>query len=151
FEASYDFSLGEDQFNLGVSGTHVDKLDEFFDPSDKNAVDPALGELGFPEWAGNASFSWTHGPLGLHWDTEYVGEQALSGVEIETARQQFGGSAIAKPVFIHDFSFDYDIQERYQLYGGVNNVTNEKPFITEETFPTTAIGRFFFIGVRVTL
>ena len=34
------------------------------------------------------------------------------------------------------------------LYGGVNNISDELPYITEQAFPVSPRGRFIFLGAR---
>jgi hypothetical protein len=38
-----------------------------------------------------------------------------------------------------------------QVFGGVNNLSDVKPFITERAYPASPIGRSFFIGARWTM
>ena len=147
----YAFDVDENQFTLSVSGTWIDKLDQFFDPGDPTAVDPELGELQRPEWAGVASLSWQRGPLLINWQTRYQDRQALRAVEIETADIVYGPNGFADEVFIHDVSFNYDFSENLSLYGGINNIGDKNPFITEQAFPVSPLGRFFFLGFNVTL
>lgn len=147
FAARYNFDVADFNFDLGVSGTRVRKLDEFFDPSDLNLVDPELGELQRPKWAGNVTGAVSYGPVRLNWQTQYLGKQALRSVEIETVDQIFGPAGIQGNTFIHDISFTYDVHDNVRIYGGVNNVADKQPFITEQAFPVSGIGRSFFLGV----
>jgi outer membrane receptor protein involved in Fe transport len=145
----YQFDIDENQFTLSAGGTWVNNLDQFFDPGEPTANDPELGELQRPEWAGSASLTWQRGPVLLSWQTRYQSEQALRSVEIETADITYGPNGFADEVFLHDFSFSYEVKEGFEVYGGVNNVTNKKPFVTEQAFPVNPLGRYFFLGVNV--
>jgi outer membrane receptor protein involved in Fe transport len=145
----YRFDLGEHGFTLGASGNWVDKLDRFFDPSDLTFIDPELGEIQRPEWAGNASLTWDWSGLSVTWSTNFQDEQALRAVEIEDIGTVYSAdNAIAGRTFIHDISFNYDVSDEYSIYGGVNNIFNERPFVTEQAFPVSPVGTFFFIGAR---
>ncbi len=148
FSALYQGSWGAYQYSVHVSGTKVLKLDNFFDPADPTALDNELGELQRPEWAGNIRANVRRGPFNFNWQTQYIGKQGLRAVEIETVDVIFGPAGIASRTFIHDVSFSYQVDDRIQVYGGINNLTDEKPFITEFAFPVSPIGRFFFIGVN---
>jgi outer membrane receptor protein involved in Fe transport len=147
FNVQYAFDVGTNAFELGVSGTWMDELNNFFDPGDASAVDPELGELQRPEWAGTLTAAWRRGPLAVRWQTFYMDEQALRAVEIEDVESTFGSAGIEDEFYSHDLSISYDIDNRLQLYGGVNNVTDEEPFLTEQVFPVNPRGRFFFLGV----
>ncbi|UTW55750.1 TonB-dependent receptor domain-containing protein [Kordiimonas sp. SCSIO 12610] len=150
FQAKYDFDIDEHAFSIGFNGTYFDKLDNFFDPTDLTAVDPELGELQRPEWAGNGFLNWSYDRITVGWQTQYMDSQALRGVEIETATELFGeGNAITNEVFIHDINASYQLTDNVRVYGGVNNLTNKSPFITENAFPVSPRGRVFFLGVNV--
>jgi outer membrane receptor protein involved in Fe transport len=148
FAVQYQFEVGASDFRLGLGGTWMDKLDNFFDPSNPEAVDPSLGELQRPEWAGNFTAEWAFGPVAVAYQMHYQDEQGLRAVEIETAAINYGPAGIADSVTIHDISAAWDISDRYRLYGGINNFTDEEPFITEFAYPVSPVGTFFFLGIE---
>ena len=119
--------------------------------SAQDAVDPELGELRRPEWAGNLNASVQRGPVQLRWQTQYLGKMALRGVEIESADTNFGPAGFAGRSYIHDISFSYDMDDRIQFYGGVNNLSDKDPFLTEAAFPVSPFGRYFFLGVNFSM
>lgn len=152
----YGFDLGEHGFTLNANGTWVEKLNNFFDPSDLTFIDPELGEIQRPEWAAQGAFTWDWKGLALTWSTTWLGKQALRGVEIEdvgpTGSDTYSPeNGLASDTFIHDVAFSYDASERFSIYGGVNNVFNKKPFITEQAFPVSPVGTFFYLGVRASM
>ena len=147
FSTQYAFALGENDILLSVGGSWVDNLDYYFDPADSSVVDPELGEIQRPEWAGNGMIEFRRGPLTARWHTLYQDEQALRAVEIEDYQVNYGDAGIASDVWVHDISGSWDFDERWQLYGGVNNLTDEEPFITEQAWPVNPRGRYFFLGV----
>lgn len=151
FDIRYQMDVGRFELMFGFAGTWMDKLDRFFDPTDPNAVDPELGELQRPEWAGNFTTSLTAGALGINYRMQYLGEQALRDVEIETIDTLYGPAGMADETYVHDISASFDISDQYRVYGGINNISDERPFITEFAFPVNPIGRFFFLGLEVNL
>ncbi|WP_185960238.1 TonB-dependent receptor domain-containing protein [Erythrobacter insulae] len=156
FSARYSFDLADHGFTLAGSGTYVEKLNNFFDPSDLTLVDPELGELQRPEWAGRASLTWDWDRLSVTWGTTYLDGQALRSVEIEdvgtTANDLFSPTnGLTKETFIHDISFSYEVSDMFNVYGGVNNVFNESPFVTEQAYPVSPVGTLFFMGIRATM
>lgn len=148
FSVAYTFSLGQNRFALRATGNWVDKVNRFFDPLDPSVVDPGLLENGVPEWAGVGSVSWTRGPFTLGYRLQYIGEQTLAGVQIERVDTQFGPAAFVDETFVHDVSFNFDVNERLSFYGGVNNLTDEEPFINRNAYPVSPVGRFLFVGAR---
>lgn len=152
----YGFDLGEHGFTLNATGTWVEKLNNFFDPGDPTLVDPELGEIQRPEWAGRGSLTWDWKGLALTWSTTFLDSQGLRGVEIEevgtTGQDTFSPeNGLSSNVFIHDIAFSYEASDRFEVYGGVNNIFNRLPFITEQAFPTSPVGPFFFLGVRASM
>lgn len=151
FSGSYQFDVDENQFTVRVAGTWVDRLDQFFDPGDPTANDPELGELQRPEWAGSANLSWARGDFLVNWQTRYQSRQGLRAVEIETADVVYGPTGFADEVFIHDLSLNYTVNEELEIFGGVNNIADKNPFVTEQAFPVNPLGRYFFIGANIKL
>ena len=150
-QLSYDWSIGQNEFNVTMNGTWMERLNNFFDPGDPTAIDPELGELQRPEFAANGFFNYRRGPFAFTWQTQFLDEQGLRSVEIETVETVFGPAGIADAVFIHDLNASYQISDQFQLYGGINNVLNRDPFITEQAFPVSPLGRYFFAGINFSL
>jgi outer membrane receptor protein involved in Fe transport len=145
---AYNFALGENRFALRATANWTDKLNQFFDPVNPDIVDPELGETGFPEWSGVGSATWSNGPYSLTYRLQYIGKQALAGVEIERQDVEFGPAGTGPEYYVHDISFSIDATERFTFYGGVNNLTDEEPFANRASYPVSPIGRFFFVGAR---
>ncbi len=145
---AYSFNLGENRFNLRGTGSWVDKVDSFFDPINPELVDPALGEAAVPEWAAVGSVTYGRGPYSLTYRLQYLSEQTLFGVDIERLDIEYGPGVIVKEQFIHDVSFNIDATDRFSFYGGVNNLTDKRPFRNILSYPVSPVGRFFFVGAR---
>ncbi len=145
---AYAFSLGDNRVALRATGNWTEKVNRFFDPTNPALVDPQLLETGFPEWSAVGSASWSNGPYSFTYRVQYIGEQALAGVEIERFETEYGRSVIVDETFVHDISFSIDATDRFTFYGGVNNLTNEEPYINRSAYPVNPVGRFFFVGAR---
>ncbi|MBE1299412.1 MAG: TonB-dependent receptor [Alteromonadaceae bacterium] len=151
FAVAYDFNYDEHEFGLSLGGTKVNKLNQFSNPLDLSDVDPELGEIRRPEWAGNASLSWTMGDLNVNWQTQYQDEQLLQFVEIETAEALYGDAVMMEETFIHDINMTFRATDELMVYGGINNITDEMPFITNAAYPASIRGRYFFLGLNYTM
>lgn len=77
----------------------------------------------------------------------YLGKQGVRAVEIEDLDFTYGPAGIAGNTYIHDISASYQINDMFEIYGGVNNVGDKKPFITEQAYPVSPLGRQFFLGI----
>lgn len=149
FSVGYTFDVDAHTFDFKLSGTKVNELDDFTNPLDPTEVDPELGEIRRPELAGNVNLSWSYEGLKMSLQSQYVDEMLLGFLEIQTARSLYGDSVFMDDMWIHDLSFSYDIDDSLQVYGGLNNVTDEKPFITNYAYPVSAVGRYAFFGFNV--
>lgn len=147
--AAYGFNLGTHRIELRGSMNWTEKIDRYFDPVDTSLVNPGLGELSAPEWSGTASASWRKGPVSLTWRGQYIGKQGVAAaVQIEDVATEFGTAGIAKAMWVHGLAASWRLQEGMELYGGVNNLTNERPYIASSAYPVSGIGRSYFAGVR---
>lgn len=146
--ASYGFSLGENDFRIGLVGTKQEVLRSFSNPVDPNDVTILLERLQRPKWAGNLNLGWQRGPLSLGWQTQYQSRQGLAGVNPVTAEAQFGDAAFVGNTYIHNFNGSFRLNDSVRFYGGVNNVEDRRPFITETAWPVGPRGRYFFLGVE---
>jgi iron complex outermembrane receptor protein len=149
---SYNTSIGEHQLGLSATASWTDKIDFFFDPADFSNFDPELGELQRPEWAGRATATYGYGDFNFNYTVTYLGEMALRGVEIETVAAQFGPAGITGETWTHNIGASYEFPDMgLQVFGGINNLSDVKPFVTERAYPVGPVGRSFFTGARWTL
>jgi outer membrane receptor protein involved in Fe transport len=102
-----------------------------------------------PEWAGNFDVSAIFGSLLVQYNMQFMDEQALRAVEIETVDTLYGPAGIADATQIHNISAAWDLNDSYTVYGGINNITDERPFITEFAFPVSPQGQFLFVGLEM--
>lgn len=154
FSANYRFTLWDkNNITLGVNGNWTQKVDRFFDPLDQNLVNPALRELSVPEWSGVGSITYNRGPVTVGYNLQYVQSTAAAGaIQIERIMTEFGPAGFAPDYWIHSMSFNVDIMEdRFSVYGGVNNLTNAEPYLSSSAYPVSGMGRFYFIGIRAKL
>lgn len=148
----YRFSVGQNNFGVGLTANWVDGLDRFFDPIQTDLANPGLKELGAPEWAGLLSGSWNRGPFTLTYRMQYVGEQGVaSAVQIETLDLDFGPAGLADEMFVHDLSANFQVNDQINVFGGVSNLTDEEPYLASSAYPVSGMGRYFFLGVKVRL
>ncbi|WP_162627600.1 TonB-dependent receptor domain-containing protein [Erythrobacter sp. KY5] len=152
----YRFGVGPVSFTLNASGNWVDKLNDFFDPSDPTLVDPELGELQRPEWAGRAALTADYDRFSFTWSTTYLDSMGLRAVEIEevgnTGEDTFSvANGLSGDAFIHDIQVSFEASDMLNIYGGVNNVFGRNPFVTEQAYPVSPVGTLFFLGATVTM
>lgn len=148
FQVNYGFDIGKNNFNLNVGGNWTERLNRFFDPVDTTLVNPGLRELGAPEWAGFGSASWNRGDFTLNYSVQYIGSTAAASViQIERVQEEFGPAGIAPEYWLHNLAFNLDATDQITFYGGVNNLTDEEPYLSSSAYPVSGIGRTFFLGL----
>jgi iron complex outermembrane recepter protein len=120
-----------------------------------------LGVVGVPKWIVNFNIDWSVGRLNLGWRTRW--EDSTLQVSNAQARnvEIVDGQAVLVPNegildpsqlftgdgFEHDLNFSYRVTDKARFFGGINNVTDTKPFIGTLARPVGPRGRFFFVGV----
>lgn len=151
FVGDYRFDLAGNAFTIGMVANWSEKLNRFFDPVRTQFVNPGLQELGAPKWSGLASLGFARGPLSLRYQMQYLGEQAVaSAVQIERVALEFGAEGMADEYIVHGSSGNFEWNQ-YTFCAGVNNLTNEKPFLASSAYPVSGMGRFCFAGVKARL
>jgi outer membrane receptor protein involved in Fe transport len=151
FSARYSFELGAHGFDITLQGTKVDEINDYENPLDPGFKNPELLEINRPELAGNIFLNWTWGDLRVGWQSQFLDEMLFGGIEVETAETLYGRSVFQEAFWQHDLSASYLIGDSLMAYGGVRNLTDEQPFITENAFPASPRGTFFFVGVDWTI
>lgn len=149
FAVAYAFSLGEHSFTTRVAGTRLQNLKDFTNPLDINDVNDRLEETRNPKLAGNINLSWKYQDLRVGWQTQYYGKQLLRFANKDTYLSLYGDSVMMPSTMVHNLNSSYQLSSEIMFYGGVNNVSNEKPFITNFAYPASAQGRTLFVGVNV--
>jgi outer membrane receptor protein involved in Fe transport len=130
-------------FTFGVSGSYLEKRDNFEFFGEPNRANPEKLELNNPEWVVNATVGWKKGPLGVAVNSTWWDQQLYRVVEIETKNDTF--EPFAPAVWVHNLSASYELNESVTLFGGINNLADERPFRTEYSIPVSAVGREVFL------
>jgi outer membrane receptor protein involved in Fe transport len=137
-------------FNLRVNGNYLHKLE--FVPTVGAEVDNNLQESLYraAKYSANGDLTWTKGPLTLNYGINWFSKTLRYTVEETEADPDIVAPEFVyiKPSWEHEFQAAYDIQDRVSLYAGVNNLFDTKPDVGVSNYPVSAIGRFFYVGVR---
>jgi outer membrane receptor protein involved in Fe transport len=135
--------------------------------------DQVKGELGTPIYQFNASLDYTHSRFTLGYQLRFIGRQSIAQWEEQHEVAGLPGTPY-DPLYLdkvyypnvvyHDIRASFDLNNRFSLYGGVDNLTNKMPpygllgnggagLTAGETTNTDGlydnIGRFMYVGVRV--
>lgn len=128
---------------LGVGGTWLEDRNDFPFVADATLANPVKEELNFPEWVVNTSVRWKVGAFTAGLFSNYQSEQTRSGVQIENTVSF--DAPWNEAIWTHDASLSWDIDGKSDLILGVNNLTDEEPFLAAVATPVSSRGRYFFV------
>ncbi len=138
-------------FNLQVNGNYLDKLLFIGVPGAPVTDYRGTAFSSAPKYQVTSNLSWAKGVLtlnyGLQWfdkTLRYTRETSGSNPDFVAAQYYF-----IKPRWVHNIYASVDATERFQFYGGVSNLFDQMPDVGQTIYPTTAVGRFMFVGARV--
>lgn len=144
-----DWNFGK--FNFRVIGNYLDKLTFIGTPG--APVTDSRGTTFAPKFQVNLDATWKINNFslnyGLSWydHTRRFSANAIAGdPDIVDPRYYY-----YKERWQHDLYASLDVGDDFQIYGGVNNFTNNKPALGSSSYPTSAVGRFLFVGARAKL
>ncbi|AGH51339.1 TonB-dependent receptor [Sphingomonas sp. MM-1] len=158
FTVNYQFAVGEaDRIALNLVGGYLDKLTFIgspgADPSNDRNVAQSVNGGPAPKWLLNFDATWKHGPLTVNYGFNYFGKtlrflrSTTTGDDDYVEKKYFH----LKSKQEHEIQLSYDINERFNVYFGVNNLFDQKPDFAEDFLPISGVGRYFYAGAKVKL
>ena len=135
FDASYNHRFGADtKAAIRVVGTWVRDRTDFPYLDEPSRPDRVKGELGDPIWNVNASFDLTHKNFTLGYQVRYIGRQSITDWEaqhdtngVPALNPNYADVVYYPKVIYHAIRASVDVDKRFTLYGGVDNLTDKKP------------------------
>lgn len=155
--AGFDATLNY-RVPLGEMGTldtrlvvgYLDKLN--FVPSVGADVDDDLREPYKPRWTAALDVNWNIGNVTASysltwWDKtrRYLTEEVAANPDISDPKYIFYKERVE-----HDIRISAEFDDRFTIYGGINNLFNAKPDFTLD-YPVSPYGRFAYVGVKAML
>ena len=167
-DVSYNHNFDPDnKVALRFLGTYDRERTDFPYIDDPTEPDRAKGELGFPTFQFNVQADYTFKKFTLGYTLRYLGKQSITDYETQhevaglpgTPYDPYYADRVNYPsVIYHDVRAALEVNSKFSLYGGVDNVTNKMPplgMLANGTgyngFDTIYdnIGRFMYVGVHV--
>ncbi|MDV3455993.1 TonB-dependent receptor [Sphingomonas sp. HF-S4] len=140
-------------FAVSFQGNYLDKL-EFVptagaDP--ENELDSSVYPA--PKYSAMFDLTWIKGPLSINYGINWQTKTRRVTREQQAANPDYiePGYFWYKEKWDHELYFSYDVDENFNLYGGVNNLFDYKPDVGGVGYPISATGRAFFMGVKAKL
>ena len=151
---NYSFAPGDlGRFNVRLIGNYLDKLE--FVPSvgadPENELDSAVYPA--PRYSAVFDLTWRKGPLTVNYGINWFDNTRRVTREQEEANPDY-----APPQYIwfrqkweHEVFVSYEVDDRFEIYGGVNNLLDRKPDDGASGYPISAVGRSFYVGVKAAI
>jgi outer membrane receptor protein involved in Fe transport len=151
FSVRYAFKPSDalGSFNINLTGGYLDKKTEV--PSIDAAVDNDILESYNPRWRGTVDLVWTLNRFTANYSFNY-----FSKTRRYTTEQLTANPDLVDPQYVwykelqqHDVRVAYQVDDRFQFYAGVNNITDQTPDIAELSYPISGVGRFLYAGFKL--
>jgi outer membrane receptor protein involved in Fe transport len=136
-------------FNLHVNGNYLKTLQ--FIPTPGAEVDEDVTEPFAPKWSATSDLTWTKGPLTINYGLNWYAKTRRSAKELTDANPDRFEKKYKwyKEYWEHQLQVAYDIDKKMNVYIGVNNLLDTKPDVGAVAYPNSAVGRYFYAGVRL--
>jgi iron complex outermembrane receptor protein len=140
-------------FNFHLVGNYLHELKQIGVPGAAATDFRGTYEYPAPKYLVNFDASWAFKKLTLAYNLawyshvlRYTHDQINSDPDFVAPKYKY-----IKARFEHDIQASYDFNEMIQVYGGINNFTDQKPDLGQIRQPVEPQGRFFYIGAKVKL
>ena len=143
-----DANIGTFQF--GLNATHLTTWE--FRDSELSPPILFVGTPGTPDWQTVFDATWLIGDFtvnyGYSWfsETDRFSDAAIAADPDIAAPEYLNWSARS----VHDIYVAYDFDNRFRVYGGINNFLEQTPdrASTRNPYPVNELGRAFYVGAR---
>jgi outer membrane receptor protein involved in Fe transport len=144
-------SLGN--FNIRLVGNYLDKLQ--FVPSvgaePENEKD--MWDYPAPEFSANFDLTWRKGPVMVNYGINWWSKTRRVDRKASAANPDYlpAENMWYKERWDHELYVSLNVDDRFDIYGGVNNLFDTKPDIGATAYPISPLGRSFYMGVKAKL
>jgi len=159
FDVAYRHRFDFGSVSSHLIYTHVLQRDDFLDPTNPKFRDRILGELGDPKDSFTWSTDFKRGKFTANYTLRFISHMFLDTYEdlfplngLPPQNLDYADRRYYPAVFYHNVQFGLDVSDRFNIYLGVDNLTNrEPPFgltgVTDQSGIYDARGRYFYTGL----
>ncbi|MEZ5983306.1 MAG: TonB-dependent receptor [Parvularculaceae bacterium] len=101
-----------------------------------------------PEWTLNLDAIWSVGRFAFNYGVNYESSLDIFTDAERAADPDISAFLKTKRYINHDVQISYDLNDNFQVYGGVNNIGDRLPDPTFFNTPSGPVGRYFYFGVE---
>jgi outer membrane receptor protein involved in Fe transport len=138
-------------FKFGVTATHVNAFQFVATPGAQ--IESNLDQEWYPRNAAVLDVNWERKPLtvsySLDWTarTKRFSDKALAGDPDSAAPKYLW----AKPSWEQNLQVEWSRSDKLSVWVGINNLFDAKPEFGYRSYPVSAMGRFFYAGLKTKL
>jgi len=143
--ANYNHRFTFGRVAATLNYTRTLQRNDNLDPTDPSFQDVLLGEVGFPKDAFTLTTDFTRGKATLSYRMRFIGKQYIGAAENYISSNgnppqnvDFADRTRLPSVFYHNVILGLDVSDRFNVYAGVDNLTNRQP-----PFGLTGVGTAF--------
>ena len=138
-------------FDLHLVGGYLAKADLIGTPGATPEDD--VDQPGRPRWQATFSPTWTMGALTIAYNLRWQDGTRREPKAVTDGTPNYAPASLLhySDLWQHDVQVEYRLPQGLSVYGGVNNLTDQKPDADATNLPIPAIGRFVYVGARVQL
>ncbi len=122
-QAEYSLDVGNGELGFRLLATYLNDNEEQIDVSDPSSLNINVGEVQNPEWRGTLTTRYDTGALGVSLAARYVGN---AKVDVQLSDEGLDRNDVSSRLYL-DLTAAYDFTDRFQVSGGINNLTNQDP------------------------
>lgn len=136
-------------FNFAIAGNRLYNL-TFTELSDAEPDEDA-GEPGAPKWQVVFDVTWVYEDWSVNYGFSYFSKTQRVDPAAIDLNPDYSDPRFFKydERFTHDIQVAYRLNENVEIYGGVNNFTNQEPDPGSLDQPVSPRGRYYYLGVSV--
>jgi outer membrane receptor protein involved in Fe transport len=138
--------LGSIQVRL--VGNYLDKLS--FVPSLGADPEDELYNYDYPapRYSANFDLTWTKGPLTINYGIDWFSKTLRYDKEDVEAQPDYSEDIWYHQKWEHEIFASYNVDDKFEFYGGINNLLDTKPDRGGVGYPVSAVGRSFYVGIK---
>lgn len=114
-----------------------------------------LDAFGAPQWNANFAPTWTLDRVSVNYNLRWFNATRAFTRNETAANPDIAAAEYLRnaPLWQHDLQIAYQVPDGFGFYGGVTNLTDQKPDPAAygTNVPISPLGRFFYIGARIGL
>ncbi|WP_308813752.1 TonB-dependent receptor domain-containing protein [Sphingomonas sp. GV3] len=136
-------------FDLRFVGGYLDRLEQIATPGAQ--PEDQVDQPGRPKFNFVASPTWSLDRLTISYNLRWFDRTRRFPKAATDGNPDYAAPDLLryKELWQHDVQVQYAVAPDFALYGGVNNLTGQKPDVDSYDYPIPSLGRYLYVGVKL--